>query len=109
VSVEAEVATLFEPACSTQEQVGYLIQDGETIKFTIWAKSDQSVTLREGDTVAVDWAAINTYQGEPTLAATSETRIEIVDRAKGKCDDTTYTEQDIEPIGACRLPANCSE
>jgi hypothetical protein len=109
VSVEAEVATLFDPACASQQQVGYLLQDGETVKFTIWAKSGQSVTLKEGDRIKVDWAAINTYQGEPTLAATSDTRIEILEREDGESGETTYTEQDVEAVGACTLPPIGSE
>jgi hypothetical protein len=109
VSIEAEVATLFEPACASQQQVGYLIQNGETVKFTIWAKSGQSVTLEEGDRITVDWAAINTYQGEPTLAATSDTRIEILERDDSELGEASYTEQDVEAIGACRLPPIGSE
>jgi len=82
--VQGEVTTLWQPKSRSQQQVG-LIKDnaGDTIKFTVWTRSRQGVILHEGDLVRISAGKVGKYQGQATLAADSETRIEVLERGDG--------------------------
>ncbi|WP_435181470.1 hypothetical protein [Halorussus sp. AFM4] len=84
VTVQGEVTTLWEPASVNQQQVG-IIEDehGGTIKLTIWENSMQTTVLHEGDTVRLTAAKVGWYNGRPTVAADSETNIQILERGDG--------------------------
>jgi DNA-directed RNA polymerase subunit M/transcription elongation factor TFIIS len=82
--IQGEVTTLWQPKSRSQQQVG-LIKDAasDTIKFTVWTRSNQGVILHEGDTVRIIAGKVGKYQGQATLAADSETRIEVLVRGDG--------------------------
>ncbi|RBI63877.1 DNA-binding protein [halophilic archaeon] len=82
-SVEAEVAPLWSPKSSTQQQVGMLDDGTGTMKFTVWKKSRQDAVLREGDRVWIQAAKVNRYRGRATLAADSRTSIVVLERGDG--------------------------
>ncbi|WP_435180954.1 hypothetical protein [Halorussus sp. AFM4] len=84
VTVQGEVTTLWEPASVNQQQVG-IIEDehGGTVKFTVWENSMQTTVLHEGDTVRVTGAKVGWYNGRATLAADSETDIQILEQGDG--------------------------
>ncbi|GGM66310.1 hypothetical protein J2752_000186 [Halarchaeum rubridurum] len=81
VSVEGRVRVLWEPRHPAIAQVG-LLEDGTgTVKLTVWAKSLQPV-VREGERVRVRGAALGSYDGRPTLAATGWTRLAFPERGR---------------------------
>ncbi|WP_255152980.1 hypothetical protein [Halorarius halobius] len=120
--IQGEVTTLWQPKSRSQQQVGLIKDDaGDTIKFTVWTRSRQGVILHEGDLVRIRAGKVGKYQGQATLAADSETRIEVLERGDGPAprgdipnvDWEKYAkrhrEQGIEyPFqrhGACTIPA----
>jgi len=84
VTIQGEVTTLWEPASVKQQQVGIIKdEEGGTIKLTIWEKSMQTTVLHEGDTVRLTAAKVGRYNGRMTIAADSETDIQILERGDG--------------------------
>ena len=82
--IQGEVTTLWQPKSRSQQQVGLIEdRDGDSIKFTVWRKSRQSEILHEGDTVRILAGKVGKYRGSATLAADSETRIEVLERGDG--------------------------
>ena len=82
--IQGEVTTLWQPKSRSQQQVGLIKDDaGDTIKFTVWTRSRQGVILHEGDLVRISAGKVGKYQGQATLAADSETRIEVLERGDG--------------------------
>jgi len=82
-TVEGVVAKLFDPSADNQQQVA-IIEDGSSeAKLTVWKHSNQDVRLNEGDVVRVIDAKPSTYNGQVTLAATSDTQIWRRERGDG--------------------------
>ncbi|ADD07694.1 uncharacterized protein Nmag_4182 (plasmid) [Natrialba magadii ATCC 43099] len=69
VSVEGRVIELWEPACSSQQQVGLLADETGRTKFTVWRKSRQPL-VDEGERVRFRAAAKNWYNGRCSIALT---------------------------------------
>jgi hypothetical protein len=79
-TVEATVTTLFSPK-ENQRQAGVLKDDsGETVLFTIWLRSGTFRRLHVGDTVRLERAKVNVYQGDTTLAVTGDTDLRVLER-----------------------------
>lgn len=99
-TVEVDVVTLWIPKHRKQYQVG-LVTDGtcEPVKFTIWHAAGDKPTIREGDTLRVERAKVNTYRGDPTLAVAGDTELRRLERGEGPAtarrrrswDDATLT------------------
>jgi DNA-directed RNA polymerase subunit M/transcription elongation factor TFIIS len=82
--IQGEVTTLWQPKSGSQQQVGLIKDDaGDTIKFTVWTRSQQGVILHEGDLVRIRAGKVGKYQGQATLAADSETRISVIEAGDG--------------------------
>ncbi|ERG93648.1 MAG: hypothetical protein J07HQW2_00081, partial [Haloquadratum walsbyi J07HQW2] len=82
--IQGEVTTLWQPKSQSQQQVDLIKDDaGDTIKFTVWTRSRQSVIFHEGDLVRIRAGKVGKYQGQATLAADSETQIEVLERGDG--------------------------
>jgi len=82
--IQGKVTTLWQPKSGSQQQVGLIKDDaGDTIKFTVWTRSQQGVILHEGDLVRIRAGKVGKYLGQATLAADSETRIEVLERGDG--------------------------
>ncbi|SFS09743.1 hypothetical protein SAMN05216559_3574 [Halomicrobium zhouii] len=85
VTVEGEITWLFdEPATRNQYQVGYLEDDqGTSAKVTVWRRSMYGPmvrTLSEGDRVRIALGKPGEYNGQKTIAVTSDTAIISLDR-----------------------------
>ena len=78
VSVEGTVRELWEPSHEAIAQVGLLEDDTGTVKFTSWTRS-RARPVAEGETVRVRAAALNWYQGRPSIAFIGDTRVIPVD------------------------------
>jgi hypothetical protein len=77
-TVEGEITRLFdEPATQNQYQVGYLEDDqGTQAKVTVWRRSTFGTmvrTLSEGDRVRITLGKPGEYNGQKTVAVTSDT------------------------------------
>ncbi len=82
--IQGEVTTLWQPKSRSQQQVGLIKDDaGDIIKFTVWTRSRQGIILHEGDLVRIRAGKVGKYQGQATLAADSETQIEVLERGDG--------------------------
>ena len=82
-TVEGVVTTLFDPSADNQQQVAIVEDETETAKLTVWKHSNQDVRLNEGDVVRVIDAKPSTFNGQVTLAATSDTEIWRRERGDG--------------------------
>jgi ssDNA-binding replication factor A large subunit len=78
VSVEGEIKELWETSHPAIAQVGLIADDSGQTKFTSWARS-RARQVADGETVRIRAAALNWYQGRPSLAVTGDTRIIPVD------------------------------
>ena len=74
VTVEGRVVKLFEPASASQQQVGILEDESESIKFTVWRSAEVGTVLHEGDRVRIHDASPGGYNGRTTLAAERKSR-----------------------------------
>ena len=74
VTVEGRVVKLFEPASASQQQVGILEDESESIKFTVWRSAEVGTVLHEGDRVRIHDASPGGYNGQTTLAAERKSR-----------------------------------
>ncbi|WP_226023939.1 hypothetical protein [Halomicrobium salinisoli] len=84
VTVEGEIVRLFdEPATRNQYQVGYLEDEqGTRAKVTVWRRSTFGPmvrTLAEGDRVRISLGKPGAYNGQKTVAVTSDTAILSLD------------------------------
>ncbi|WP_312911738.1 DNA-binding protein [Natronosalvus caseinilyticus] len=79
VSVEGRVIELWEPSSSAIQQVGLLEDETGRTKFTIWAKSRQTM-VREGERVRFRAAAKNWYNGRCSIALTRWSEIVFPER-----------------------------
>ncbi|EMA48600.1 SOSS complex subunit B family protein [Halococcus salifodinae] len=82
-TIEGVVATMFEPASSNQQQVAILEDESGEAKLTIWRNSNMDVRLNEGDVVRIIDAKPSVFNGQVTLAATSDTQIWRCERGDG--------------------------
>ena len=83
-TVEGKITRLFdEPATRNQYQVGYLEDDqGTRAKVTIWRRSMFGTmvrTLSEGDRVRISLGKPGEYNGQKTVAVTSDSAIIALD------------------------------
>ena len=78
VSVEGEIVDLWETEHPAIAQVGLIADESGQTKVTSWAKS-RCRPIAEGETVRIRAAALNWYQGRPSLAFTGDTRVIPVD------------------------------
>lgn len=79
-TVEATVKTLFSPK-ENQRQAGVLEDgSGETVLFAIWHRSGSFRRLHVGDTVRLERAKVNVYNGDATLAVTGDTDLTVLER-----------------------------
>jgi hypothetical protein len=74
-TIEGVVTRLFDPATSNQQQVAIVEDDSDSAKLTVWANSNQDVRLNKGDVIRVIDGKPGGYNGQLTLAATSDTQI----------------------------------
>jgi hypothetical protein len=75
-TVEGVVETLYTPKHGSQRQVGKIADDsGSEVKFVVWQNSGDKPVLHEGDTVRLERARVNVYQGAPTLAVVGDTGV----------------------------------
>jgi len=121
VTVEGTVVKLFEPASPSQQQVGILEDDSESIKLTVWQSAAVGTVLHEGDQMRIHDASPGRYNGQTTLAAErksrygtvyKQTRITILDQGDGPAprrprvgpvyDEDGNVVQDPKP---CAMPA----
>ncbi|TYT60295.1 DNA-binding protein [Natrialba swarupiae] len=79
VSVEGRVIELWEPACSSQQQVGLLEDETGRTKFTVWKKSKQPL-VDEDERVRFRAAAKNWYNGRCSLALTRWSEVVFPER-----------------------------
>ncbi|WP_160135669.1 hypothetical protein [Halococcus salsus] len=84
VTVEGVVARLFNPASSNQQQVAVIEDSSGDGKVTIWRNSNQDVRLNEGDVVRIVDGKPGSYNGQPTVAATSDTDVWTVEKGDGR-------------------------
>jgi ssDNA-binding replication factor A large subunit len=78
LSVEGTVRELWAPSHEAIAQVGLIEDDSGAVKFTSWTRS-RARPVAEGETVRVRAAALNWYQGRPSIAFTGDTRVIPVD------------------------------
>lgn len=92
VTVEGRVVKLFEPASPSQQQVGIVKDESESIKLTVWRSAEVGTVLHEGDRVRIHDASPSRYNGQTTLAAErkskygtvyKQTRITVLERGDG--------------------------
>ncbi|OVE82977.1 DNA-binding protein [Natronolimnobius baerhuensis] len=81
VSVEGRVIELWEPACSSQQQVGLLEDGSGRTKFTIW-KASRQTKVREGERVRFRAAAKNWFNGRCSIALTRWSEIQFPERGQ---------------------------
>ncbi|NGM71348.1 DNA-binding protein [Natronolimnobius sp. AArcel1] len=81
VSVEGRVIELWEPACSSQQQVGLLEDETGRTKFTIW-KASRQTKVREGERVWFRAAAKNWFNGRCSIALTRWSEIQFPERGQ---------------------------
>ncbi|MFP8958908.1 DNA-binding protein [Natrialbaceae archaeon A-CW3] len=81
VSVEGRVIELWEPSSPAIQQVGLLEDETGRTKFTIWAKSNQTM-VREGERVRFRAAAKNWYNGRCSIALTHWSEIVFPERGR---------------------------
>ncbi|WP_254810791.1 DNA-binding protein [Natronosalvus amylolyticus] len=81
VSVEGRVIELWEPSSPAIQQVGLLEDETGRTKFTIWAKSNQTM-VREGERVRFRAAAKNWYNGRCSIALTHWSEIIFPERGR---------------------------
>ncbi|AXR76163.1 DNA-binding protein [Natrarchaeobaculum sulfurireducens] len=79
VSVEGCVIELWEPACSSQQQVGLIEDETGRTKFTVWKKSKQPL-VDEGERVRFRAAAKNWYNGRCSIALTRWSQVVFPER-----------------------------
>jgi hypothetical protein len=79
VSIAGRVATLWEPAHPSQQQVGLIEDDTGRVKLTVWKKS-AAPWLTEGERVRVHKASRSWYDGRVSLAVTGWTTIHFPER-----------------------------
>ncbi|MFP9061996.1 DNA-binding protein [Natrialbaceae archaeon A-chndr2] len=79
VSVEGRVIELWEPSSPAIQQVGLLEDETGRTKFTIWAKSRQTM-VQEGEQVRFRAAAKNWYNGRCSIALTHWSEIVFPER-----------------------------
>ncbi|MFP9193855.1 DNA-binding protein [Natrialbaceae archaeon A-CW1-1] len=79
VSVEGRVIELWDPSSAAIQQVGLLEDETGRTKFTIWAKSNQTM-VREGERVRFRAAAKNWYNGRCSIALTHWSEIVFPER-----------------------------
>lgn len=98
-TVEGEVSHLFDPKDSSQRQVGLISDDsGSPIKTVVWRNSGDKPTFHEGDKVRLELAKVNAYEGEPTLAVTSDTNVIRQERnSTGDAPRTKRASEDWDP------------
>ena len=81
VSVEGRVIELWEPSSPAIQQVGLLEDETGRTKFTIWAKSNQTM-VQEGEWVRFRAAAKNWYNGRCSIALTHWSEIVFPERGR---------------------------
>ncbi|ELY38844.1 hypothetical protein [Natronorubrum tibetense] len=81
VSVEGRVIELWEPSCTSMQQVGLLEDETGRTKFTIWAASRQT-KAKEGELVRFRAAAKNWYNGRCSIALTRWSGIVFPERGQ---------------------------
>ncbi len=81
VSVEGRVIELWEPSCASMQQVGLIEDETGRTKFTIWAKSRQTM-VQEGELVRFRAAAKNWYNGRCSIALTRWSEIVFPERGQ---------------------------
>lgn len=79
VSVEAQLAELWEPSAPSMQQVGLLEDETGRTKLTVWKRSEQPI-ITEGQTVRIRDAAVSWYQGRPSLALTGRSVVTFPER-----------------------------
>jgi hypothetical protein len=83
-SIQGEVTALWEPSRGNQQQVGEIRGETGTAKVTIWRSSNCETVLREGDTVRFRGLKVDWYEGRPSLSATSDAEITVLERGDGE-------------------------
>jgi len=81
VSVEGRVIELWEPSSTSIQQVGLLEDETGRTKFTIWAKSRQTM-VKESELVRFRAAAKNWYNGRCSIALTRWSEIVFPERGQ---------------------------
>ncbi|WP_254810546.1 DNA-binding protein [Natronosalvus amylolyticus] len=81
VTVEGRVLELWEPSNPSIQQVGLLEDETGRTKFTIWAKSRQTM-VQEGERVRFRSAAKNWYNGRCSIALTHWSEIIFPERGR---------------------------
>ncbi|WP_135666456.1 DNA-binding protein [Halorhabdus rudnickae] len=79
VDIEGEVIELWAPSDPAIAQVGLIVDETSTIKFTSWKKSDPKI-VQEGETVRMYGVKKNWYDGRCSVAVTYHSRIEFPER-----------------------------
>jgi len=81
VTVEGHVLELWVPSSQSIQQVGLLEDETGRTKFTIWAKSNQTM-VRKGERVRFRAAAKNWYNGRCSIALTHWSEINFPERGR---------------------------
>jgi len=81
VTVEGRVLELWVPSSQSIQQVGLLEDETGRTKFTIWAKSNQTM-VRKGERVRFRAAAKNWYNGRCSIALTHWSEINFPERGR---------------------------
>jgi hypothetical protein len=94
-TIEGVVTRLFDPATSNQQQVAIVEDESDSAKLTIWRNSNQNVRVNKGDVIRVIDGKPSGYNGQLTLAATSDTQIWVREKGDGP-----------SPMGGVEIDAN---
>jgi hypothetical protein len=84
VSIQGTVETLYQPNSTSQQQVGWIADETGRAKVTIWRRSNCGTVLREGDTVRLRGLKVDWYNGLPSLAVTSTSEVQVLERGSGE-------------------------
>lgn len=84
VSIQGEVTTLYDPSRPSQQQVGWVEDETGRAKVTICARSGCTTALRGGDTVRLRGLKVDWYKGQPSLAVTSTSEVEVLEEGDGE-------------------------
>jgi hypothetical protein len=81
VTVEGTLEQLWEPSHPSISQVGLLADETGRTKLTSWKKSEQP-WIDEGERVRIYDAAVSWYNGRPSIALTSRSRVWFPERER---------------------------
>jgi replication factor A1 len=109
VTVEVEVADIWDNDTDVLSQVGLVQDETGRVKFKTWEKSEKPL-LTEGQTYRLERVATDEYQGNMEISINSETNVEMIDKEMEDPDSTeTFRGALVDIQAGSGLIQRCSE